>query len=96
MSRPVSDDSDDQFCAPTWRRRLLVLLLAVVTAVTIVLTLLYPPGGVQRKAPPPPADVARCAPGQTQDCVGGVASVGRIALARIFHTATTVRVEGLF
>ena len=46
-SRPVNDDSDDQFRAPTWRRRLLVLLLAVVTAVTIVLTLPYPPVGVE-------------------------------------------------
>ena len=46
-SRPVNDDSDDQFRAPTWHRRLLVLLLAVVTAVTIVLTLPYPPVGVE-------------------------------------------------
>lgn len=65
----------ERFPRQPWRRRLLIVLLAVATAVTIVLTLLYPPGGFKRKPPPPPADVARCAPGQTQGCVGGTAQI---------------------
>lgn len=53
------------------RRRLLIVLLAVATAVTVVMLLLDPPGGVQRKrAVPQP-----CAPGQTEQCVGGRADV---------------------
>ncbi|MBL8328031.1 MAG: hypothetical protein JNJ71_04200 [Rubrivivax sp.] len=60
-----------------WRRRLLIALLAIVTAVTVVLTLLSPPGGVQRPRAlgAPAADVAPCAPGQTQDCVGSKSTV---------------------
>ena len=65
----------ERFPRQPWRRRLLIVLLAVATAITIVLLLIYPPGGVKRKAPPPPPDAARCAPGQTQDCVGGTAQV---------------------
>ncbi len=65
----------EDFPAAPWRRRLLLLLLAVATAVAIVLILLDPLGGIQRKAPAPPADVARCALGQTEGCVGGTAAV---------------------
>lgn len=64
----------EEFPPNPWRRRLLVLVLAVGTAAAIVLTLLAPPGGSKHK-PPPPADVGRCAQGQTQDCVGGTATV---------------------
>ena len=56
-------------------RRFGILLLAVATAVTVVLTLLYPPGGVKRTRPPLPPDVARCANGNSTDCVGGMAAV---------------------
>ncbi len=68
-------DEETQYRPFNWRRRVLLALLAVTTAVTIVLTLLYPPGGVKRHAPPPPPEPDRCAPGQTTDCVGGMATV---------------------
>lgn len=70
----MKDDEDD-YLAPSWRKRALILLLAVTTALTIVYVLLIPPTPVPRVAPQPPADVARCAPGQTKDCVGGTAGV---------------------
>lgn len=63
----------DAFPAVPWRRRLLILLAAVATASTVLLTMLYPPAGVKRKPQPP--DAPRCVAGQTQDCVGGMASV---------------------
>ena len=62
----------DPFPGLPWRRRLLIVVLAIGTAITVVLTLLAPPGGLKRK---PPADTARCAAGQTRDCVGGQADV---------------------
>ena len=65
----------EKFPVPPWRRRLLVLLLAVVTAGVIVRVLLIPPTPVPKAALPPVADMARCGAGQTQDCVGGTASV---------------------
>lgn len=71
---PGYDPEVEQFPKLPARRRLLIALLAVVTAVVVVLTMLHPPGGVQRKRTPPP-DVAVCAPGQTQNCVGGTATV---------------------
>lgn len=67
---PRPSDSFSPFPALSARRRVLIALLAAVTAIGIVWLMLDPPGGVQRKRPPPPPDVARCAPGQTQDCVG--------------------------
>ena len=70
----MKDDEDD-YLAPSWRKRALILLLAVSTALTIVYVLLIPPTPVPRVVPPPPPDVARCAPGQTQGCVGGTAGV---------------------
>jgi len=63
----------DAFTAVPWRRRLLILLAAVVTASTVLLTMLYPPAGIKRKPQPP--DAPRCVAGQTQACVGGMASV---------------------
>lgn len=65
----------DDYLAPSWRKRALILLAAVTTALTIVYVLLIPPTPVPRVAPPPTPDVARCAPGQTQGCVGGTAGV---------------------
>jgi len=72
---PGYDPEVEQFPKLPARRRLLIALLAVATAVVVVMTMLHPPGGVQRKRPPPPPDVAVCAPGQTQHCVGGTATV---------------------
>jgi hypothetical protein len=58
------------------RRRLLIGLLAIVTASTVVWSLTRKSGG-----PGPPsaasatADVAPCAAGESQGCVGGTAAV---------------------
>jgi hypothetical protein len=65
----------EEFPPTPWRRRLLILLLAVGTALTIAVLMLVPPGGIRRKLPLPPPDAARCAQGQTQDCVGGTVQV---------------------
>ena len=79
--------NEDDYLAPSWRKRALILLLAVSTALTIVYVLLIPPTPVPRVAPKPPADVARCAPGQTQGCVGGTAGV--IVVAKPAPAATS-------
>jgi hypothetical protein len=68
-------ETPDEYLAPSWRKRALILLLAVCTALGIVYVLLIPPTPVPLAAPQLPADVARCAPGQTQGCVGGTAGV---------------------
>jgi len=57
------------------KKRVLVVVLALVTAATVLLSMIYRPG-----SPPPPPhavapDAARCAVGQTTDCVGGTAAV---------------------
>ena len=59
------------------RRRLLIVLLAVATAITIVLTLLGPAASRHKTvgASVAPVDVARCADGRTEGCVGGTATV---------------------
>lgn len=75
MQAPPSLPDEIKYRPFTWRRRLMLFLLAVATAVTIVLTLLDPLGGVKRHAPPPPPEPARCATGQTMDCLGGMATV---------------------
>ncbi len=75
MSQDPIDRLIPAFPRMPWRRRLLTVALAMATAVVIVVTLLHPPGGVQRKRPPPPPDVARCAEGQSTNCVGGTATV---------------------
>lgn len=62
----------------SWRRRVLIVLLAVATAWTVGWLILEPPGGVKRPRPAPPGqrpDAARCAEGQSADCVGGKAMV---------------------
>jgi hypothetical protein len=66
---------DDDYRPVNNRRRLLIALLAVATALTVVWSLLERPGGVQWKPRPPAPDKARCAEGQTADCVGGKADV---------------------
>ncbi len=66
----------DEFPAMPWLRKLLIVGLAVTTAGGIFWTMLERPG-----AKPGPdgrllqSDTKRCAPGQAQDCVGGVVQV---------------------
>lgn len=69
------ESSDARYEPLNTRRRLLLLALAIATAITIVLTLLDPLWGPDRSKRVPTPDVARCAPGQTEGCVGGTASV---------------------
>lgn len=53
------------------RQRVLVVLLALATSITVLALILDPPGGVKRpRAPATAADVAACAPGQSETCVG--------------------------
>jgi hypothetical protein len=57
------------------RQRVLIWVLAPVTAFTVLWSLLNRPGSPplpERVATP---DAARCAQGQTSDCVGGMAAV---------------------
>jgi hypothetical protein len=63
----------DNYPTPTWKRRLLVLALAMGAAMFIVHMLTIPPTPVPKELVPPIRDKARCAAGQTQDCVGGTA-----------------------
>ncbi len=60
--------------ATPWRRRLLILACAVATVYMILSQVTARPGAPDWK-PPATADKPRCAPGQTTDCVGGVATV---------------------
>ncbi len=64
---------EDLPTTPWWRR---VLLLAV-TLVTVWLVMSAVTGSPVRTdwKPPVPADKPACTAGQTQDCVGGTASV---------------------
>jgi len=65
----------DRYRPLSVKKQVLVVVLALLTASTVMLSMLYRPGS----APPPPRavapDAARCAPGQTTDCVGGIAAV---------------------
>lgn len=72
---PNPSDTFSPYRPMSGRRRLLVLLLAVATASTVILSLLLRPGAV--KPPPPPSrpDVAACANGQTEACVGSTTRV---------------------
>jgi len=57
---------------PTSRRqRLIIVAVTVATVVVLWLLLIYHPGGKPRVWPEP----KRCAPGQTEGCVGGKADV---------------------
>jgi hypothetical protein len=65
----------DAYLPLSRRKRWLIWVLAPVTALTILWSLLNRPG-----SPPLPEkvsvpDAARCAKGQTSDCVGGLAAV---------------------
>jgi hypothetical protein len=57
------------------RRRLLIAALAVVTALGVIWLLLDTPGRAPRPKRAAPADVANCAPGQTDACVGSTTRV---------------------
>lgn len=74
---PRADPQVDSYRPLTWRHRLLIVALAVGTAVGVVLMLLDPPGGVQRKRAPAPqaATPPTCAPGQSENCVGGSTTI---------------------
>ena len=65
----------DRYQPLTVKVRVLVVVLALATAATVLLSIIYRPGS----PPPPPRavapDAARCAVGQTTDCVGGMAAV---------------------
>lgn len=65
----------DRYEPLTTRKKALVVVLALATAATVLLSMIYRLGS----PPPPPRavapDAARCAVGQTTDCVGGTAAV---------------------
>jgi hypothetical protein len=71
----------DDYRPLNWRRRLLIVLLALGTASTVLLYMLGRRGEIEGGRPHPgagpalPADVARCKPGQTEGCVGGMATL---------------------
>lgn len=64
----------DPYRPISWRRRLLIVLLAVATAAFVVYSMTRRSGEV-RNAVLHPADVAACAPGQTEGCVGSMTAV---------------------
>ena len=68
------------------RRRLLVAALAVVTALGVVWLLLDTPGRPPRPKPAAPADIANCAAGQTEHCVGSATRVLPAALPAASQT----------
>ena len=65
----------DRYRPLTVKKQMLVVVLALATAATVLLSMVYRPGS----PPPPPRavapDAARCAVGQTTDCVGGTVAV---------------------
>ena len=65
----------DPFPRFPWRRRLLILALALATSTTVLVYVMLPPAGSKRHGPVVTPDAARCAAGQTTDCVGGTAAV---------------------
>ena len=60
-------------------RRLLIVVLAVATAAFVVYSMTRKSGTV-RNAVQHPADVAACAPGQTEGCVGSMTAVIAVPL----------------
>jgi hypothetical protein len=64
----------DKFRPTTLRRRVLIALLAVATA-SLVTWSMTRKSGLVRNAARHPADVAVCAGGQTDDCVGSKTAV---------------------
>ncbi len=64
----------DPFRPISRRRRLLIVVLAVATAAFVVYSMTRK-SGVVRNAVLHPADVAACAPGQTEGCVGSMTAV---------------------
>jgi hypothetical protein len=59
---------------PSRKRQLLIGVLALATAAFVVYSMTRK-SGVVRNAVPPPPDVAACAPGQTEGCVGSMTAV---------------------
>ena len=76
----------DRYRPLSVKKQVLVVVLALLTASTVMLSMLYRPG-----SPPPPRavapDAARCAPGQTTDCVGGIAAVIALPASAAPHKA---------
>lgn len=62
----------EAFPAASRRRRLLIALLAVAAAAVVMYLMLRPVKPVPAHLIPEPR---RCQPGQTTDCVGGMATV---------------------
>lgn len=62
----------EAFPAASGRRRLLIALLAVAAAGVVMYLMLRPVKPVPANLIPEPR---RCQPGQTSDCVGGMATV---------------------
>jgi hypothetical protein len=67
----------EKFPAMPWRRKLLLLACALATVTLILSQMMSKPGAGPYKPPAQLAspDPARCAPGQTTECVGGMATV---------------------
>ena len=65
----------DAYLPLSRRKRLLVWVLAPVTALTVLWSLLNRPGSPPLPVREATPDAARCAQGQTSDCVGGMAAV---------------------
>jgi hypothetical protein len=74
MSTPLRQPEVDDFPPMPWRRRVLVLGLTLATNWVLVTQIAGHPGGGDY-VPPPPPEPAPCAPGQTEDCLGGKADV---------------------
>lgn len=64
----------DPFRPISRARRLLIVVLSVATAAFVVYSMTRK-SGVVRNAAQHPADVAACAPGQTEGCVGSMTAV---------------------
>lgn len=64
----------DPYRPISWRRRLLIVVLAVATAAFVTYSMTRK-SGIVRNAVQHPADVAACAPGQTEGCVGSMTAV---------------------
>ena len=81
MPRPNANDS---YSPISGRRKLLILLLGVSTALGLIYMMLNRTGAPPLKR----VDSARCAPGQSTDCVGGRAQV--IVVAPAASSASSV------
>lgn len=86
---PAADPSRlpplERFRPFTRRQKLLIVAVAVGTSATILVSMLTPHIAYLRAKlsmkPPEPPEVAACAPGQTEGCVGGTMGVIMVAPA---------------